>query len=552
MSTASRLMYQWNPICWPRVERKVFKLQKRIYRAAQRGEYRQVRRLQRRLRRSHYAELLAARQVTQDNRGQKTPGVDGMAALTPPERLALAEHLQLDGAATPVRRVYIPQPDTREQRPLGIPIIVDRVKQRMVKQALEPEWEARFEPHSYGFRPGRSTWDAIGAISVQINQKPKWVLDADIAKCFDRIDHDALLRKLNAQPTLSRQIKSWLKTGVLDKGDWYPTDTGTPPGGPVSPLLANVALHGLEERIRQAFPGRRTPAVIRYAEDLVVLHPDREVIEPSQALIAEHLRGMGLELKPSKTRITRTWQVEAGGAGFDFLGFNIRQYPTKAKRGDKTSIKPSRTAMEHHKRQIVEVVRRHRADRQERLIEALNPVIRGWCHYFSTVCSKETFEEMDERVRQQLRSWSRFRHPHTPRNWGYQKDWRQEGERVYCAPRSGGKRFARHTERPIRRHVKVQARRSPYDGDEVYWSTRRGHYPGVSKRVATLLKRQAGKCRHCGGSLKADDVLEVEHIIPRAEGGRDAYANWQLWHRYCYLEKTARERRRCAGQAPHV
>jgi RNA-directed DNA polymerase len=313
-----------------------------------------------------------------------------------------------------------------------------------------------------------------------------------------------------------------------------------------------VALHGLEERLQQAFPGRRTAAVIRYADDLRVVHPDREVIEQSQALIAAHLRGMGLEWKPSQTRITHTLHVEAGVAGFDFLGFNIRHYPTKAKRGDKTISKPSRTALEPHKWQIVAVVRRHRAARQERLIEALTPILRGWSHYFSTVCRKETFEEMDARVRQQLRAWSRFRHPNKPQHWGDQKYWRQDGERVYFAPRSGGKRLADHTERSMRRHVKVQGRRSPYDGDEVYWSTRRGHYPGVSQRVATLLKRQAGKCRHCGGSFKADDVLEVEHIIPRAAGGREAYTNGQLLHRYCHLEKTGRERRRCACQAPHV
>jgi RNA-directed DNA polymerase len=231
-------------------------------------------------------------------------------------------------------------------------------------------------------------------------------------------------------------------------------------------VFANVALHGLEERLRRAFPGRRTPAVSRYADDLVVVHPDRAVIEPSQALMAEHLRGMGLALKPSKTRITPTWQIEAGGAGVDFLGVNSRHYPTKAKRGAKTIIKPSRTAMAHHQRQSVAVVRRHRADRQDRLIAALTPVIRGWSHYCSTVCSKETVEKLDERGRQHRRSWSRFRQPNKPRNWGDQTDWRQEGARVYVAPQRGGKRFARHPERPIRRHVKVQARRSPYDGDE--------------------------------------------------------------------------------------
>jgi RNA-directed DNA polymerase len=227
-------MYQWHTIRWAKIERKVCKRQKRIYRAAQRGDHRQVRRLQKLLLRSHHAKLLAVRQVTQDNRGKKTPGVDGLAALTPAARLALANTLPLNGAAAPVRRVYIPKPGTDEQRPLGIPTMADRAKQGVVKHALEPAWEAQFEPNSYGFRPGRSTWDAIGAIYVQINQKPKGVLDADIAKGFDHIDHAALLRKLDAPPTVSRQIKAWLKAGVLDKGHWSPTTAGTPQGGVVT------------------------------------------------------------------------------------------------------------------------------------------------------------------------------------------------------------------------------------------------------------------------------------------------------------------------------
>jgi RNA-directed DNA polymerase len=185
MSPALRPMYQWHTLRWPMIERRVFTLQKRIYRAAQRGDHRQVRRLQKLLLRSHYAKLLAVRQVTQDNQGKKTPGVDGRTTLTPSERLDWATHLSLNGKAAPVRRVYIPKPGTDEQRPLGIPTIADRAKQGVVKHALEPAWEAQFEPNSYGFRPGRSTWDAIGALYVQINQKPTWVLEADIAKCFD-------------------------------------------------------------------------------------------------------------------------------------------------------------------------------------------------------------------------------------------------------------------------------------------------------------------------------------------------------------------------------
>ena len=455
-------------------------------------------------------------------------------------------HLHLKGDASPVRRVYIPKPGTPEQRPLGIPTMADRAKQAWVKHVVEPAWEVQFEPNSYGFRLGRSTWDAIGAISVQINQKPTWGLDADITKCFDRLDHEALLRKLNTAPTLGRQIKAWLQGGLLDQGAWFPTEAGTPQGGPVSPWLANVALHGLEEAIARAFPGRGTPAVIRYADDLVALHPKREVIERCQAVLAEHLHGRGWELKPSKTRITQTLHVEEGEAGFDFLGFNIRQYPTKSKRGYKTIIKPSREAMAHHQRQLRVVVRRHRMDTQERLIEALNPVIRGWSHYFSTVCSHETFAQMDEQLRQQLRSWIRFRHPNKSLKWGDQKDWRGADGRRHFMPRAHGKRLWFHTETPIQRHVKVQGRRTPYDGDEVYWGRRRAHHPGTSKRVARLLRRQDGRCTQCGYAFKAGDGLEVDHRIPRIQGGSDDSTNWQLLHRHCHVEKTARERRRYA------
>lgn len=548
-------MYKWETVKWPKAERAVYKLQKRIYRAAQRGERKQVRRLQKLLLRSRAARLLAVRQVTQDNRGKRSPGVDGKARLTPGERMQLTHDLHLDGAASPVRRVEIPKPGTQETRPLGIPTIADRARQSLARLVLEPEWEAKFEANSYGFRPGRSAWDAIGAIYVQINQKPKWALDADIAKCFERIDHAALLQKLDTNPTIARQIKAWLKAGVLDKGELFPTEAGTPQGGTISPLLANIALHGLEELIERKYPGRNKPALIRYADDLVVLHPDREVIERCQVLLAEQLRGMGLELKPSKTRITHTLEnpLGAGTAGFDFLGFNIRQYRVKrSKRGYKTIIKPSRQSIARHRRQIVEVIRRHQNDSQERFIEALNPVIRGWSNYFSTVCSKETFNKLDGELLQQLRAWIRFRHPQKSLKAGYRKYFHREGGRLNFIPRAGGKRLHNHAETPIKRHVKVQGKRSPFDGDELYWSSRRGQHPGVAPRVARLLKQQQGKCAHCGGYFKAGDLLEIDHIVARREGGREVKANFQLLHCYCHVRKTAQERRRYACPALHA
>jgi len=539
-------MYQWHTIRWPKLERKVWKLQKRMDLAAKRGEHRQGRRLQQLLLRSYHAKLLAVRQVTQDNRGKQTPGVDGLAALTPPERLALANTLPLDGKAAPVRRVYIPKPGTDEQRPLGIPTRADRAKQGVVKYALEPAGEAQFALNSYGVRPGRSTGDALGAIDVQINQKPPWVLDADIATWFDRIDHAALLRKLNAPPTVSRQIKAWLKAGILDKGHWFPTTAGTPQGGVASPLFANMALHGLEEIIHRAFPGRGAPDVLRYADDLVVLHPTREKSEPCQALLAEQLGGMGWAWKPSKTRLTHTLKGEEGMAGVDFLSVPIRQSPTKPKRGAKTIRTPSRRAMAQPQRQIIESVRRHRTGGQARLIAGLNPMIRGWSHYCSTIWSKKTFAHMDEALRQQLRAWIRVRHPNSHRQWGQQRYWRRADGRLRFTPPGSGRRLAFHVERPIRRHVKVRARRSPYDGDEVYWRTRRGYDPGVSARVATLLKRQAATGRHGGGDIKPHDVLEVDPLIPRVVGGSDAYTNWQWLPRYGHVAKTARERQRFA------
>ena len=191
--------------------------------------------MQRLLLRSTSAKLLAVRRVTQDNQGKRTPGVDGLASLEPEERCQLVRTLSLAEPARPVRRIWIPKPGTQEQRPLGIPTMYDRAAQALVKLALEPQWEARFEPNSYGFRPGRSCHDAIEAIFQEIRYKPKYALDADIAKCFDRIGHRALLDKIDTFPLLRRVIKGWLKAGVMDGGDLFPTQAGTPQGGVLTP-----------------------------------------------------------------------------------------------------------------------------------------------------------------------------------------------------------------------------------------------------------------------------------------------------------------------------
>jgi len=548
MSTPPAGVQEWRDLDWPRLERKVHKLQRRIYRASQRAETRKVHRLQRLLMSSWSAKCLAVRRVTQDNQGKKTPGIDGMACLEPEQRFDLVAHLNLDAKPQPIRRVWIPKPGTDEQRPLGIPTLSDRARQALVKLALEPEWEPRFEPNSYGFRPGRSCHDAVAAIFQSIKQCPKYVLDADIAKCFDRIDQEALLKKLNTFPRLRRLIKGWLQAGVLDGDTLFPTEQGTPQGGVLSPLLANVALHGMEETVLQAFPKTRTingkviewaPTVVRYADDFVVCHRDLGVVQQCQTILQQWLRGMGLELKPSKTRLIHTLRKQEGQAGFDFLGFTIRQYPVgqyhtgKDTRGRplgfKTLTKPSKAKVILHQRQLAEIVRRHRAVPQAALIKHLNPVIRGWCNYYRTAASIKTFRKASHMLFQTLLSWARRRHPHEGLRQIVKRYWRPP--QWTFGPEKGPNLFE-HERTRIVRHVKVRGGKSPFDGDWTYWASRQGYYPGISYWLARILKSQQGKCAHCGLYLMPGDLLEVHH--QDGQKTNNTRANLAALHRHCH------------------
>jgi len=336
----------WNKLPWRKLEQHVYRIQKRIFRAEQRGNTRAVHKLQKLVMKSRAARLLAVRRVTQDNQGKKTAGVDGIKSVHPKQRFLMAETIHPKNwkqqKSLPVKRVYIPKPGKSEKRPLGIPIMAERAQQALVKSALEPEWEAKFEANSYGFRPGRSGHDAIAAIFIDINHKNKYVLDADLKGCFDNINHEALLGKLNTYPAMRRIIKKWLKAGIVDKGVFEETTKGTPQGGVVSPLLANIALHGMENCVTQALTSKEgKPNFVRYADDFVVLHSTLEGVEKAKAVLEAWLQDIGLELKPSKTKITHTFTPYQGNVGFNFLGWNVRQYPVgKTHTGKGTTGKP--------------------------------------------------------------------------------------------------------------------------------------------------------------------------------------------------------------------
>ena len=571
--------YEWSDLPWKKFEKVLYKLQKRIYQASLRGDVLNVKRLQKLLIKSRSAKLISVRKVTQDNQGAKTAGVDGIKSLTPKQRFKLVDQINLRTKVSPLRRVWIPKPGKDEKRPLGIPTIYDRAVQCLVKMALEPEWEAKFEPNSYGFRPGRSCHDAIEAIFNAIRSKPKYVLDADISQCFDKIDHQKLLDKLNTFPTLRRLIRAWLKAGIWENKKLSETTRGTPQGGVISPLLANIALHGMEESIKRFAESlemrdkkgrmlnyehkRSSLNLIRYADDFVILHKDHSVVQSSRDLISEWLKGMGLELKTSKTRLTHTLHnVGQEKAGFDFLGFNIRQFKVGKYNsgkfqenllGFKTLIKPSKKSIRLHYYQLAEIINNSKSLKQEILIARLNPIIKGWCNYFSAVISKKAFSKLDNLVYWKLWKWAVKRHSNKGKTWLKDKYFHTESSYdkknhkfvsknwIFATTKNGKvkDRLTLHVETEITRYVKVQGSASPYDGNSVYWSSRMGKNPEMPRRKAKLLKAQKGQCNWCCLMFKHDDVLEVDHIIPKSKGGKDYYKNLQLLHRHCHNEKTA-------------
>ncbi|UWU50989.1 group II intron reverse transcriptase/maturase [Limnospira platensis] len=562
----SRRAFVWKQIPWAKVQRKVFKLQKRIFQAAKSGQDAKARRLQRLLVKSYYARLLAVRRVSQDNQGKKTAGVDGMRAISPRQRFELVKSIKENLKAKPLRRVWIPKPGRDEKRPLGIPTIQDRARQALVKSALEPEWESRFEGTSYGFRPGRSAHDAIARIYLSINKGSYYILDADIAKCFDRINHEYLLSKIHCPSSLKRDLKQWLKAGVLDNGVFEDTETGTPQGGVISPLLANIALDGMIRLIEKLYPkstsGKPYATVIRYADDFVAISKDLGIIEQCKTAISKWLKPVGLEIKPEKTRICHTLKpIEYDGKteepGFDFLGFNIRQYPAGIHKAGKmnrdirktflTHIKPSKKAVKAHTEVIQGVIKKHKTTPQSALINKLNPIIRGWSNYYSGVVSSETFVKLDNLIWQMLRAWTVSRCGKVSYeklgNYFHKGTVKlsngKERHESWLFKTKDGFQLWKHNWTSIVRHTLIRPNATPYDGNWTYWATRKGQAIDTPNRVAKILKKQKGRCTWCGQYFTPPDIIEVDHIVPRSLGGKDEYKNLQLLHRHCHDDKTA-------------
>jgi RNA-directed DNA polymerase len=336
----------------------------------------------------------------------------------------------------------------------------------------------------------------------------------------------------------------------MGKGRWQPGAANRNQAGPQGQRLEPGNEHGLSEpcAVKSRMHGSSGGKAPQGAYLSQFLHHDLAVIERCQQIAQEWLAGVGLELKPSKTRITHTLREHEGNLGFEFLGFHVRQYPTSERRsgrttrgqplGFKTLIKPSKEAQRRHLAALRQVMRNMKAAPQQALIARLNPIIRGWTRYYASCVAKATFSRMDHLTFAKLTSWARRRHPNKGSAWVCAKYWRLETGHWTFAEK-GGPRLYRHSQTPIQRHVKVRGDKSPFDGDGLYWSARLGRHPDVEPIAALLLKRQQGKCPWCGHVFRDGDLWERDHVVPISRGGSPRLDNLQLLHRHCHDAKSA-------------
>jgi len=552
-----RTIPDWNAIDWHKVEKTVSNLRRRIFRASEEGDHRKVRSLQKLMLRSRANALLSVRRVTQINVGKNTPGVDKLVVKTPKARGELVDHIRSyqPWRAKPARRVYIPKSGGK-LRPLGIPTILDRVMQAIVKNALEPYWEARFEPASYGFRPGRGCHDAIQKIwsIARPNKRKKWILDADVEGAFDAIWHNKLLETIGPFPA-REPIRQWLKAGYIEEGSWHETETGVPQGSIIGPLLMNIALHGMEDALGVRYNKKGeivgSRALVRYADDGVVFCESREDAEAARRDLREWLARRGLRLSEDKTRIVHLTE------GFDFLGFNIRHYPAPktSRSGWKLLIKPSKESVRKFKERLRREWMSLKGCNIRAVLKRLNPILRGWANYFRISASKETFESIDDWMFKRCVRYVKFTHPNKGWRWCRSKYWgilhpKRKDQWVFGDKHSGGY-LLKLSWTPIRRHVLVKGAASPDDPTlQCYWASRQKRkVQGLPPRQQRLAHAQKGRCSHCGTSLFNGEELQVHHLKGRENPGSEEPQNLRLVHLYCHQQIHAGRRKTLGCEA---
>ncbi len=531
----------WDQVDWPVVHRRVRGLQIRIAKATRDQDWRRVKALQRFLVNSYSAKVLAVKRVS-ENDGKRTPGVDGETWTTPEAKLRAIQRLDSRGLRPqPLRRVYIPKRgSTTKKRPLGIPVMIDRAQQALHLQGLEPVAETQADPHSYGFRRGRGTQDAIECVFNRLSRQTSasWILEGDIKGCFDNFNHGWLERHV---PMDTKVLSGWLKAGYVESGKLFPTEAGTPQGGIASPTIANIALDGLERILTERF-GSTTKStyqfrvrLVRYADDFIITGTSKELLEREvKPCVEAFLAERGLELSQEKTKITHISE------GFDFLGQNVRKY------GGKLIIKPSIKNVKAFLEKIRDIIKANRSAKQETLISLLNPVIRGWANYHRHVVAKKTYATVDYHIWHALWRWATYRHPHKSCQWVRRKYFRtlDHRQQVFGTTTRGYNGESRlltlylASDTRIVRHVRVQADANPFDPvwDSYFAQRKRSRMlqrlqdRSFPKR---LWQQQDGQCAVCGQLIDDETPWLIRPVVPIKAGGTRSLANLKMLHSTC-------------------
>jgi len=467
--TDTRRQIQWKDINWKTVTDSVNRLQIRITKAVNQRKWQLVKRLQYMLTNSFYAKLLAIKKVTQ-NKGTRTAGIDGEKWTTPKAKMNAAFNLSdKKYKAKPLRRVYIEKYGKKEKRPLSIPTMHDRAIQALYAFALTPVAEATADRTSFGFRKNRSTHDAYAQAFICLSKKnsAQWVLEGDIKGCFDNINHEWLLDNIPMDKSI---LKQFLKAGFVYNRHLHPTKAGTPQGGIISPILANMTLDGIEALIASNYYTSKYGKVdkrydrhkvnfVRYADDFIVTADSEDTAKEIAELIKSFLKVKGLELSESKTLISHI------DDGFDFLGWNFRKYKGKL------LIKPSKVSIDKITKKISEVIKRGKAWKQEDIISILNPIITGWSNYHQSAVSKDIFSKLDDRLWNMLWRWAKRRHPEKSKSWIANRYWHEARGRKWVFS-TEGKELIRFSDTKIVRHPNLKLGMNPYL-DKEYFDLRR-------------------------------------------------------------------------------
>lgn len=538
-----QLEHQWKSIDWKKAEAEVSRLQARIAKATQEKKWNTVKRLQYLLSHSYYAKALAVRKVT-TNKGKHTPGIDKELWNTPAVKMRNVLILTDKGyKAKPLRRVFIEKPGKKKKRPLGIPCMYDRAMQALYALALDPVSETTADEKSFGFRRGRSAQDACEYIFTALSRRtsPEWVLEGDIKSCFDHISHDWLIEHI---PMDKSVLKQFLKAGFVFQNELFPTDEGTPQGGVISPILANMALDGMQKVLSDRFHTNRLGKIdlrfknahkvnlVRYADDFIVTAATKEIAEEAKEIIRGFLCTRGLELSEEKTLITHV------DDGFDMLGWTFRRFK------EKLIVKPSKKSVKALNASLHNtVLERGKAWRQEDLIRVLNRQLRGWANYHQSVCAKDAFSRTDHILYEMLWRWAKRRHPKKNRKWITANYWYSKGLRNWVFSTKNAE-LIRLGEVPVIRHTKVRMSANPYLDSEYFIQRKfQNGMKRLSGRFKKIWRNQNGCCYHCGQPMEISDEREIFYKIPKSMGGKDDVPNMAYVHKYCqsvFLERRAR------------